>query len=178
MDTKNLVIFGVGVIAGYLLVDYLRKNPMGSTTTNPIPVPPIATNEATCQASLDAKLQTLKMMPGDLEAYKKEFMDNCLKVEGTPCSIVVGGVVGIMPGVYKNGVCVNPNSTQQGTGGYIDMGGGGGVIGGGVGNPTGEYDNEYYNSSNEFEVICNDGTKDVSNGIIAPCTYNGGVKMS
>jgi hypothetical protein len=45
-------------------------------------------------------------------------MDKCLKVEGTPCDIVVGGFVGIMPGVYKNGVCVNPNSTQQGTGGY------------------------------------------------------------
>ena len=135
MDTKNLVIFGAGVIAGYLLVDYLRKNPMG-TTPNPIPVPPvISTNEATCQASLDEYLQSVKMKPENLEAYKKEYMDDCLKVEGTPCTIVVGGVVGIMPGVYKNGVCVNPNSTPNG---------GGGVIGGGVGNPTGDYGYEYY----------------------------------
>lgn len=28
---------------------------------------------------------------------------------------------------------------------------------------------------NEFEVICNDGTRDVSNGVVAPCLYNGGV---
>lgn len=25
-------------------------------------------------------------------------------------------------------------------------------------------------------VICNDGTKDVDNGFVAPCTFNGGVK--
>ena len=138
MDTKNLVIFGAGVIAGYLLVDYLRKNPMGSTTTNTneniLPIPTTSPVES-CQASLDKYLQSVKMKPENLEAYKKEYMDNCLKVEGTPCDIYVGGFVGIMPGVYKNGVCVNPNSTQQGTG-YIDMGGGGGVIGGGIGNPT------------------------------------------
>jgi len=29
---------------------------------------------------------------------------------------------------------------------------------------------------NEFEVICNDGTKDVSNGDVAPCLNHGGVK--
>ena len=142
MDTKNLVIFGAGVIAGYLLVDYLRKNPMGTTPIGniPPPAPPIVNDKvAICQASLDEYLQSVKMKPENLEAYKKEYMDDCLKVEGTSCTLVVGGVVGIMPGVYKNGVCVNPNSTQQGTGGYIDMGGGGGVIGGGVGNPTSEY---------------------------------------
>jgi hypothetical protein len=76
MTTKHLVIFGAGVIAGYLLVDYLRKNPIGTTTqtqTNPIPVPPeIPTNEATCQASLDEHLQSVKMKPENLEAYKKE----------------------------------------------------------------------------------------------------------
>ena len=31
MTTKHFVIFGAGVIAGYLLFDYLRKNSMGST---------------------------------------------------------------------------------------------------------------------------------------------------
>jgi hypothetical protein len=36
MTTKHFVIFGAGILAGYLLVDYLRKNPMGTsvTTTN------------------------------------------------------------------------------------------------------------------------------------------------
>jgi hypothetical protein len=29
---------------------------------------------------------------------------------------------------------------------------------------------------NEFEVTCNDGTKDVSNGEVAPCLNHGGVK--
>ena len=29
---------------------------------------------------------------------------------------------------------------------------------------------------NEFEVTCNDGTKDVSNGAVQPCLANGGVK--
>jgi hypothetical protein len=28
----------------------------------------------------------------------------------------------------------------------------------------------------DFAVQCNDGTCDIGNGVIAPCTYNGGVK--
>ena len=31
MTTKHFVIFGAGILAGYLLVDYLRKNPIGTT---------------------------------------------------------------------------------------------------------------------------------------------------
>lgn len=30
--------------------------------------------------------------------------------------------------------------------------------------------------TDEFEVICNDGTKDVSNGVVAPCLNHGGEK--
>jgi hypothetical protein len=30
----------------------------------------------------------------------------------------------------------------------------------------------------DFEVICNDGTKDVGNGAIMPCTNHGGVKKT
>ena len=33
MTTKHFVIFGAGILAGYLLVDYLRKNPTTPQTT-------------------------------------------------------------------------------------------------------------------------------------------------
>jgi hypothetical protein len=39
MTTKHFVIFGAGVLAGYLLVDYLRKNPMGTTPTTSVQCP-------------------------------------------------------------------------------------------------------------------------------------------
>jgi hypothetical protein len=31
-------------------------------------------------------------------------------------------------------------------------------------------------NTNQYDVTCNDGTKDVSNGAIAPCTSHGGQK--
>jgi hypothetical protein len=86
MDTKNLVIFGAGVIAGYLLVDYLRKNPMGTTTPTqniPPPAPPVVNDKvAICQASLDEHLQTLRMIPESLEAYKQQYMSDCINDTG------------------------------------------------------------------------------------------------
>jgi hypothetical protein len=34
MTTKHLVIFGAGILAGYLLVDYLRSNNPATSSTN------------------------------------------------------------------------------------------------------------------------------------------------
>lgn len=84
MTTKHLVIFGAGILAGYLLIDYLRKQnpsnatppvttPLGinhSTSVNPL--------EETCQAALIEHLKTVRLSSDALESYKKSFMADCL----------------------------------------------------------------------------------------------------
>jgi hypothetical protein len=46
-------------------------------------------------------------------------------------------------------------------------------------NPNGMYDNNLkFPKINQFEVTCKDGTKDVSNGIVAPCLSRGGISIS
>ena len=81
MTTKHLVIFGAGVLAGYLLVDYLRKNEMG---TSQLGVPPTAIDPkvAECEGMFQQHLQTLRMPPENLEAYKKQYMSDCVSGTG------------------------------------------------------------------------------------------------
>jgi hypothetical protein len=84
MTTKHLVIFGAGILAGYLLIDYLRKqNPSSATppATTP-PTPAVNPKEETCQAALKEHLTFIKMLPDNLESYKQSFMADCLSDTG------------------------------------------------------------------------------------------------
>ena len=76
MTTKHLLIFGAGILTGYLLVDYLRKTPTAT------PVATVDPKVALCEAMLQQHLQTVKISADQLEAYKTQFMSDCLSGTG------------------------------------------------------------------------------------------------
>jgi hypothetical protein len=87
MTTKHLVIFGGGVLAGYLLMDYLRKQKQQVTPVTEPPVAVVDPKVAQCEASLQQNLMTARIPSDQLEAYKAQFMADCLSGGG-----------GILPG--------------------------------------------------------------------------------
>lgn len=89
MTTKHLVIFGAGVLAGYLLMDYLRKQKQQQVT--PVTEPPVAVVDpkvAYCEASLLEALKTVRIGADQLEAYKAQFMADCLANANNVAKIV------------------------------------------------------------------------------------------
>jgi len=78
MTTKHLVIFAGGVLAGYLLMDYLRKQKQQVTPVTEPPVAVVDPKVANCEASLLEALKTVRIGADQLEAYKAQFMADCL----------------------------------------------------------------------------------------------------
>lgn len=83
MNTKNLVLIGAGVIAGYLLVAYIRKNKpteevvLGEQTITISPAEQAKIDA--CNAETDLMMQTSKFSgKTDLTKVRKDFFDACM----------------------------------------------------------------------------------------------------
>ena len=85
MNTKNLVIFGTGVLAGYLLTQYLSGKIAKSDGT-PMTPPAIGgagilpdTKQADCEKKMTDATSVMKFSSEtDMEDFKKQFMSDCL----------------------------------------------------------------------------------------------------
>lgn len=86
MQTKTLVIFFAGGIAGYLLSQYLSGKIEGVTPPAPTnPPTPNTTGQVDlnpkiqeCQNKLNAKLAELNLPADKVQDYSDTFMSNCL----------------------------------------------------------------------------------------------------
>ena len=90
MDTKKLVIFGAGVLTGYLLTQFFAGkiqgvNPptvseppvIGSAGNVPDMMPSQA--EADCSAKMMEAMSTVRFgSDADMESWKTQFMSDCL----------------------------------------------------------------------------------------------------
>ena len=96
MTTKHLLIFGAGILTGYLLVDYLRRKT--PTTT---PVAAVNPKVALCEAMLQQNLMTARIPSDQIEAYKAQFMSDCLsgtgQFETTTTDVVCPPSINCMP---------------------------------------------------------------------------------
>jgi hypothetical protein len=89
METKYLVIFGMGLVAGYLITDYMRKKSAtqtASTITSPGQL-------EYCQQQAENVAMLVKVP--DIDAFKKQYIEMCLNAdsvglkESQPISVVV-----------------------------------------------------------------------------------------
>lgn len=88
METKTLVIFLAGGVAGYLLCQYMSGKieglvpPVSSTpspTDNPMPSSGnLDPKIIDCQNKLNAQLATLNLAPDKVQDYSDSFMRDCL----------------------------------------------------------------------------------------------------
>jgi hypothetical protein len=89
MNTKNLVIFGAGVLTGYLLTQFFAGKIQGVTPPSTEPavigsagnVPDMMPSqaEADCSAKMMEAMATMRFgSDADMESYKTQFMSDCL----------------------------------------------------------------------------------------------------
>jgi len=81
-NTKNLVIFGTGVLVGYLLTQYLSGKIAkgdGTPMTPPSVSPNIPDKQTICEQKLMDAISVMKFSSEmDMEDFKKQFMTDCL----------------------------------------------------------------------------------------------------
>jgi len=137
MTKKTKILIGVGAVA---LAYYLYTKSKGTTTTTPpnnTPTNPCGENEVPC-ANGSGKCYMVNAQyakdpckidnpnPSNTDCKKGIFCGlnevkidcKCVKKsDGSPCDVVVGGVLGIYPngGIMKNGICVASRSAQNST---------------------------------------------------------------
>ena len=88
MESNKILIFGAGIVLGYLLSKEMAKNQQPVVTTavapspspSPSPLPPNLDIQAVCQSKLDDAVRVVKV--GNLEQYKVDFMKNCISKGG------------------------------------------------------------------------------------------------
>ena len=87
LNTKNLVIFGTGVLAGYLLTQYLSGKIAkgdGTPMTPPnvdggVVSPNTIDKQAICEQKLMEAISVMKFSSEtDMEDFKAQFMSDCL----------------------------------------------------------------------------------------------------
>lgn len=83
MNTKNLVLIGAGVLAGYLLVAYIRKNKPTEEVVleeETITISPAEQAKIdACNAETDLMMKSSKFTgKTDLVKVRKDFFDACL----------------------------------------------------------------------------------------------------
>lgn len=82
LNTKNLVIFGTGVLAGYLLTQYLSGKIAkgdGTPMTPPSVSPNTIDKQTICEQKLMDATSVMRFSSEmDMEDFKKQFMTDCL----------------------------------------------------------------------------------------------------
>lgn len=80
MNTKDIVLVGVGVVVGYLLVGYLKKskdNAQGTTGSTEPTVDQAKIDK--CNQEVSLLLQTAKFGTAEAqEAFKKQAFESCM----------------------------------------------------------------------------------------------------
>ena len=84
MDTKKLLIFGAGAVAGYLLYKQFSKKQEATETTTTTGQPSAQTDAIAteCQAMLDERLKVVRMSADAIDTFKKQFLLDCTTKTG------------------------------------------------------------------------------------------------
>jgi hypothetical protein len=81
METKTLVIFLAGGVAGYLMSQYLNGKIEGAQPISPTPSPSTGQLDPKfldCQSKLNIELANVRLVPEKEQEFRDSFMRDCL----------------------------------------------------------------------------------------------------